>query len=80
MDVNNGIFTTMPTERTRPNQFSFELDPELRDGLLRLKERDGAPVAVSIRRAIQAWLEVKDAVPGGARRVTGRKTSRGGKR
>jgi hypothetical protein len=70
----------MPEERSRPNQFSFELAPELREGLLLLKERDGAPVAESIRRAIQSWLELKDAVPGGARRVAGRKTSRGGKR
>jgi predicted DNA-binding protein len=46
-------------ERERPNQFSFELSPELRHGLEELKDRDGAPVAVSIRRAIAIYLETK---------------------
>jgi hypothetical protein len=64
----------MPTDRARPNQFSFELLPELRDGLLLLKERDGVPVAESIRRAIRNWLEEKDALPGPNK--TGRARSR----
>jgi hypothetical protein len=59
--------------------FSFDLDPDLKEGLELLKERDGAPLAVSIRKAIRLWLEHKDALPpekGGGRR----KANRGGKR
>jgi hypothetical protein len=65
-------------ERERPNQFSFELLPELREGLQFLKERDGVPVAESIRRAIRAWLEEKDALAGG--KQTGRKAKTKGRR
>ena len=46
-------------DRERPNQFAFELPPDLRHGLTELKDRDGAPVAVSIRRAIATYLEAK---------------------
>jgi hypothetical protein len=64
----------MPTDRARPNQFSLEIPPDLREGLLLLKERDGVPVAESIRRAIRAWLEEKDALAGPNK--TGRARSR----
>lgn len=50
------------SDRQRPNMFSFDLPPELKEGLELIKERDGAPVAESIRRAIRAWLEEKDAL------------------
>ena len=46
-------------DRTRPNQFSFELPPNLREGLEALKARDAAPVAESIRRAIADYLVAK---------------------
>ena len=64
------------TDRTRPNMFSFDLPPDLKKGLQLVKERDGAPVAESIHRAIRAWLEQKDAVPA----VKGRNVARGRKR
>jgi predicted DNA-binding protein len=56
--------------------FSFDLTPELKEGLELLKERDGVPVAESIRRAVRAWLEQKEALP----QAAGRKAKRGGKR
>ena len=68
------------SDRERPNQFSFELPPDLRDGLLLLRERDGAPVAESIRRAIRAWLEAKEALPTPPKASAGRKGAKGGKR
>jgi predicted DNA-binding protein len=42
--------------------FSFDLPDDLKAGLQLLKERDGAPVAESIRRAIRLWLEEKHAL------------------
>lgn len=46
-------------DRQRPNQYSFELPADLREGLEALRDRDAAPVAESIRRAIAAYLETK---------------------
>ena len=66
-------------DRTRPNMFSFDLDPDLKEGLEVLKERDGAPLAVSIRKAIRLWLEHKQALPP-TKRVGRRKVGRGAKR
>ena len=58
-------------DRARPNQFSFELPPHLREGLEALRVRDAAPVAESIRRAIAAYLETKGiAVKGGTSKKT----------
>jgi predicted DNA-binding protein len=37
----------------------IRIDEELLEGLDALKERDGTPVAESIRRAIRAYLEVR---------------------
>jgi hypothetical protein len=73
----------MPTDRARPNQFSLEIPPDLREGLLLLKERDGVPVAESIRRAIRAWLEARDAIEthvAPTKRAVRRAGRRGGKR
>jgi hypothetical protein len=42
--------------RTR---YNFFIDDFQRDGLRKVKERDGIPEAEQIRRAIQAWLEQK---------------------
>jgi hypothetical protein len=58
-------------DRLRPNQYSFELPPHLREGLLALWDRDAAPVSESIRRAIAAYLESKGiAVKGGTSKKT----------
>ena len=38
---------------------TMRIDDELLEGLQRLKERDGVPVSEQVRRAIQAWLELK---------------------
>ena len=35
---------------------AFRLDTELIEGLERVKERTGAPIAEQVRRSIQAWL------------------------
>jgi predicted DNA-binding protein len=61
-------------DRERPNMFSFELPPDLREGLEALRERDGAAVAVSIRRAIETWLELKGIrQKGGTKKTKARK-------
>jgi len=50
------IFTDVAKER-----FEFWIDPEARKGLEAIKDRDGIPVAVQIRRAIDAWLADREA-------------------
>jgi metal-responsive CopG/Arc/MetJ family transcriptional regulator len=43
-----------------PKAFTgVRLDSELLEGLQALRERDGAPVSESIRRAVRAYLEQK---------------------
>ncbi len=39
--------------------YNFAIDPELREGLRRLKARDGIPESEQIRRAIRLWLKQK---------------------
>ena len=39
--------------------YNFAIDPELREGLRRLKARDGIPESEQIRRGIQLWLKQK---------------------
>jgi Arc/MetJ-type ribon-helix-helix transcriptional regulator len=38
---------------------SLELPFELREGLRKVKERDGVPVSEQIRRAVRMWLDQK---------------------
>jgi hypothetical protein len=40
-------------------QTAFRLDPEILDGLLFVKERDGVPLAEQVRRALRVWLAEK---------------------
>jgi hypothetical protein len=50
-------------------QTAFRLDPELLDGLLFVKERDGIPLSEQVRRALRTWLEQKGVrLPGGIRK------------
>ena len=37
----------------------YRMEPELLDGLHRVKERDGLPITWQVRQAIRAWLESK---------------------
>jgi hypothetical protein len=50
------IFTDVAKER-----FEFWIEPETRKSLEAIKDRDGIPVAVQIRRAIDAWLADREA-------------------
>jgi hypothetical protein len=38
---------------------AFRIDPELMEGLRKVKERDGIPLSVQVHRALVAWLESK---------------------
>ncbi|MCG3774992.1 MAG: hypothetical protein JW395_1820 [Nitrospira sp.] len=40
-------------------QTAFRLDPEILDGLLVVKERDGMPLSEQVRRALRTWLADK---------------------
>jgi hypothetical protein len=46
------------TPRTR-KLYSFWIDPAQAAGLKAIKERDGVPESVQIRRAIDTWLNEK---------------------
>lgn len=53
----------MPTlsqqvRRKRP-LCTFTMDPDLLEGLERLRERDGTSASESVRRAVRAWLDRK---------------------
>ena len=49
----NGL---LMTPRTR---YNFWIDDELRDGLQRVRKRDGVLESEQIRRAIKMWLQTK---------------------
>ena len=38
---------------------AFRVDPDIMDGLRRVKDRDGVPLSVQVDRALRAWLEKK---------------------
>jgi predicted DNA-binding protein len=38
---------------------TIRIDDQLMDGLRAVKNRDGIPVSVQVRRAIEAWLREK---------------------
>ena len=46
----------MAPDRTR---YTFFIDPDLREALAAIKERDGIPESEQIRRAVRAWLQSK---------------------
>jgi hypothetical protein len=39
---------------------AFRIDPDIMDGLRRVKDRDGIPLSIQVDRALRAWLERKD--------------------
>ncbi len=49
---------------------AFRLDPELIEGLQRIKECTGAPIAEQVRRAIVAWLNENGAMKADRKRST----------
>ena len=59
--------------------YSFAIDPDLRDGLRQVKERDGVAESEQIRRAVRVWLEQRDAIkpPGKVYGPTSRASRRG---
>ena len=38
---------------------AFRIEPEIMDGLRRVKERDGVPFSIQVDRALRAWLKKK---------------------
>lgn len=38
---------------------AFRMDPDIMDGMRRVKERDGVPMSVQVHRALQAYLAEK---------------------
>jgi len=41
---------------------AFRIEPEIMDGLRRVKDRDGIPLSIQVDRALRAWLERKDLI------------------
>jgi ribbon-helix-helix protein len=54
-------------------RYNFLIDAEQREGLRRIKERDGIPESEQIRRAIDEWLEKKGVMKAGRTRARPRK-------
>jgi hypothetical protein len=40
-------------------QTAFRVEDAVLDGLRAVRDRDGMPVSVQVRRALRAWLELK---------------------
>ena len=38
---------------------AFRIEPEIMDGLRRVKDREGVPLSVQVDRALRAWLKKK---------------------
>jgi hypothetical protein len=38
---------------------AFRIEPEIMEGLRRVKERDGIPLSVQVHRALMSWLDAK---------------------
>jgi hypothetical protein len=55
-------------------RYGFWIDAAQRDGLRRVKERDGILESEQIRRAIQKWLEEKGIKTKAARKRPGSRT------
>jgi hypothetical protein len=41
---------------SRKKQTAFRIEPEILDGLQRVKARDGIPLSEQVRRALREWL------------------------
>jgi hypothetical protein len=53
---------------TSRRRYSFFIDAEHAEGLKAVKERDGVPESVQIRRALAEWLEKRGALKTGGKR------------
>jgi hypothetical protein len=42
---------------SRKKQTAFRIEPEILDGLQRVKARDGVPLSEQVRRALREWLD-----------------------
>jgi hypothetical protein len=51
---------------------AFRIEPDIMDGLRRVKDRDGVPLSVQVDRALRAWLEKKGVHLEKASKSTGR--------
>ena len=38
---------------------AFRVEPEIMEGLRKVKDRDGVPMSVQVHRALEAWLRSK---------------------
>jgi hypothetical protein len=59
---------------------AFRLDPEIMDGLRRVKDRDGVPFSVQVDRALRAWLDKKGVSVKKPQPVSGKAPKRSGQR
>ena len=62
---------------------AFRIEPEIMDGLRRVKDRDGVPFSIQVDRALRAWLEKKGvtiAKPKRAKTTSSSKRSAGRKK
>ena len=59
----------MPTTKFKPA--TFRLEPEILEGLERIRARDGIPASEQVRRALRAWVETKGGISKTDRRRAG---------
>ena len=62
-----------------PKQMTaFRLEPDIIDGLNRVKDRDGIPFSVQVDRALRAWLDKKGVTLNAPRAASGTRRRSGG--
>jgi hypothetical protein len=59
---------------------AFRLEPDIIDGLNRVKDRDGIPFSVQVDRALRAWLDKKGVTLKTPRAVSSTRRRSGGSR
>jgi hypothetical protein len=76
----SGVIQCIHMTPSTKKQTAFRIDSEILDGLRRVKERDGIPLAEQVRRALQVWLKGKGVTTTARKRASSRKRTiiRGG--
>ena len=59
---------------------AFRIEPEIMDGLRRVKDRDGIPFSIQVDRALRAWLEKKRVSVAKPKTVSSNRGKRPGRR
>jgi hypothetical protein len=61
-DYGSGVIRCVTLSPSTKKQTAFRIEPEILQGMQRVKARDGVPLSEQVRRALMSWLEMKGAM------------------